>query len=397
MIHAGLYYERGSAKARLCVPGRDALYAYCADRGVTARRVGKLVVATQDSQLPKLEALAKRATANGVQDLVWLNGAADVAAVEPQVRGVAGLWSPSTGVVDSHGFMLALQADAEAHGAIVALNTKLISGRREGESWILDTATTSSTGGSSNSNSNSSSSNSGSSSDNSDGSIIGKSNAVPSFSLQCNTVVNCAGLAASEVALALGCAPHTVPRTYLAKGNYFALQGVPPPFTKLVYPLPEAAGLGVHATVDLGGRVRFGPDVEWVPNQHTSPSSSSSPNSSLYSVDPSRAASFYGEVRKYWPYLPDDALVPDYAGLRPKLHGPPAGEGQPQVATDFFFQGPKLRSSYVASNEIGSGLSTRAFQGHGLPGLVNLLGFESPGLTASLAIADEVDLVLQDT
>lgn len=384
VIHAGLYYERGSAKARLCVPGRDALYAYCAERGVTARRVGKLVVATQTSQLPKLEALAKRASANGVQDLVWLSGASDVAAVEPQVRGVAGLWSPSTGVVDSHGFMVALQADAEAHGAIVALNTKLLSGRREGDSWILDTATT--TG--------KSSSNSSRSSFHGDDDASQTSNAEPSFSLQCHTVVNCAGLAASQVALALGCPPHTIPRTYFAKGNYFALQGVPPPFTKLVYPLPEAAGLGVHATVDLGGRVRFGPDVEWLPNQHDSPFSTLS---DLYSVDPSRAAVFYGEVRKYWPELPDNALVPDYAGLRPKLHGPPASQGGPQVATDFFFQGPKLRNSYyVATNRNGVEVSPGAFQGHGLPGLVNLLGFESPGLTASLAIADEIALELKE-
>jgi L-2-hydroxyglutarate oxidase LhgO len=288
--------------------------------------------------------------------------------------------------------MVALQADAEAHGAIVALNTKLLRGRRAGGAWVLDTATTG-LGASAGSNRRSESSSGGgdhSSISDGDG-TSGDSSDAPSFFLQCDTVVNCAGLAASEVALALGCPPHTVPRTYCAKGNYFALQGVaPPPFARLVYPLPDGhAGLGVHATVDLGGRVRFGPDVEWVESRHPNDGTASH---HPYRVDPLRAAAFYDEVRKYWPSLPDGALVPDYAGLRPKLHGPP-GKGEPQTATDFFFQGASLRSSKAANRD--SSYTKGGFFGHGLPGLVNLLGFESPGLTAALAIADEVAFMLQ--
>lgn len=311
VIHAGLYYPTGSLKAGLCVAGRDALYAYCRERGLPHRRCGKLIVATESSQLDRLTALQTKARANGVTDLVPLDPAA-VKAMEPAIRCVAALWSPSTGIIDSHALMLSYLGDVEAAGGAIAYESPLVGGAVTREGLVLEV------GG-----------------------------AAP-CTILARTVVNAAGLGAQAVArLIRGVPPGSVPPLHLAKGNYYALSGRSP-FSRLIYPIPEPGGLGVHVTIDLGGQARFGPDVEWVEQVG-------------YDVDPARAERFYAAVRRYWPELPDDALVPGYAGIRPKLVGPGAAD------SDFLIQGPAE---------------------HGVPGLVNLYGIESPGLTASLALAD---------
>ena len=317
VIHAGIYYPTGSLKARLCVAGKAALYDYCAARHVAHRRCGKLIVATDESQSATLESIRDRAAANGVDDLRLLTRG-EVHALEAELEVVAALLSPSTGIVDSHALMLALQGDAEAAGAVLAFESP-VQGGRIGDGFIeLD---------------------------------VGGSE--PSC-WRVDTVVNSAGLYAQRIAASLeGFSASQVPPTYYAKGNYFALDKRAN-FTHLIYPVPEAAGLGVHLTLDLGGRVKFGPDVEWVEQVD-------------YPVDPARGDAFYAEVRKYWPALPDGSLHADYAGIRPKLGGP----GEP--ASDFRIDGPDR---------------------HGVAGLVNLFGIESPGLTASLAIADEVARLL---
>lgn len=314
VIHAGIYYPTGSLKARACVEGKQALYAYCESHGVEHRRCGKLIVATDESQLPALRALRDKAAANGVEDLVFKTPQ-EVAALEPAVRCAGALLSPSTGILDSHGLMLAYQGDAEAAGAMIAFDAPLVGGAVEAGGIRLEV------GG-----------------------------AAP-MALLARSVVNSAGLYASAVAAGLrGLPPASIPTTWYAKGNYYTLAGRSP-FGRLIYPMPEKAGLGVHVTVDLGGQARFGPDVEWVDSPED------------YDVDPQRAEAFYEAVRRYWPELPDGALLPGYAGMRPKLQAP----GEPPA--DFLVQGPAR---------------------HGVPGLVNLYGIESPGLTASLALADLV-------
>lgn len=319
VIHAGIYYPTGSVRARLCVAGRDALYAYCREHGVEHSRVGKLIVATDEAQLSKLDAIRAQAAANGVDDLHAIT-AAEAMALEPALRCVGALVSPSTGIIDSHGLMLALQGDAEDAGAMLALLSPLERARRTGDGFALEV------GG-----------------------------AEP-MRLACSTLVNAAGLGAWAVARGLeGFPADRIPPRVLAKGNYYALGRGRSPFSRLVYPVPVEGGLGVHLTIDLAGQARFGPDVEWlVPEAY---------DRIDYAVDPRRADAFYGEVRRYWPDLPDGALVPAYSGVRPKLSGP----GQPQA--DFLIQGP---------------------ESHGLAGLVNLFGIESPGLTSCLAIADVV-------
>ena len=313
VIHAGIYYPLGSLKARLCVTGRERLYAFCADYGIAYRRCGKLIVATRPSELPALAALAAQARANGVADLVQLS-ARQAHAFEPELHCAEALHSPSTGIIDSHQYMLALEGDAIAHGAAVALASPVQTGRIER-----------------------------------DGIVVAIGGAAP-LEIHARAVVNCAGHAAQRIAAALAGFPRErVPPAYLCKGSYFGLAGRSP-FRHLVYPVPEAAGLGVHLTLDLAGRARFGPDVEWVDTLD-------------FAVDPARAARFYPAIRRYWPALPDNALVPDYAGVRPKLQAP----GEP--AHDFMIEGPR---------------------DHGVAGLANLYGIESPGLTASLAIADHV-------
>jgi L-2-hydroxyglutarate oxidase LhgO len=318
VLHAGLYYPAGSLKAALCVTGRRALVAYCASRGVAVRLCGKLVVATDDAQVAWLERLQAQAVANGVDDTRLLAGAA-ARALEPALASgvVAALHSPSTGIVDSHALMLALQADAEARGAVVVLRSTVRAVRVSGDGFELDV----------------------------DG-------APP---IRVRRIVNAAGLAAPRVAAGIaGLDARHVPEAHWCKGSYFALAGRAP-FTRLVYPVPEAAGLGVHLTLDLAGQARFGPDVEWLGLHER--------DAIDYAVDPARAGAFAAAIRRYWPGLRDEALVPAYSGVRPKIAGP----GAP--AADF-----------VVS----------AHDDHGVPGLVNLFGIESPGLTACLALADLV-------
>jgi L-2-hydroxyglutarate oxidase LhgO len=313
VIHAGIYYATGSLKARLCVEGKQRLYDYCASRGVAHKRIGKLIVATGENQLPALDALKAKAAANGVTDLLRLSPD-EVRRYEPEVAAAGGLYSPSTGIVDSHGYMLALQGDAEAAGAVFAFRSPLLAGAVEADGIRLEA------GG-----------------------------AEP-MALSCRTVVNAAGLGAQAIGRAIReLDPATVPPLYLCKGNYFTLAGKTP-FRRLVYPMPEGAWLGLHVGLDLAGRARFGPDVEWVERID-------------YRVDPSRGESFYPEIRRYWPGLPDGALQPAYSGVRPKMRP----QGGP--VTDFVIQGPAQ---------------------HGIAGLVNLYGIESPGLTSSLAIAEHV-------
>jgi L-2-hydroxyglutarate oxidase LhgO len=318
VIHAGIYYPTGTLKAKHCVAGKEFLYRYCAERGIEHRRCGKLIVATSDDQLPALQKIHDQAVANGVTDLQPLGGNA-ARAMEPNLRCITALLSPSTGIIDSHGLMLAYQGDIEAKGGVIAFNSAVIGGAVSPGGIDLDVASTT-------------------------------DREEPPLRLRCRSVVNSAGLHAQELARHIaGLDPKTVPPTYYAKGNYFQLQGRAP-FSHLVYPIPEKAGLGVHITLDLGGQARFGPDVEWIDKIN-------------YDVDPGRCTGFYAEIRKYWPDLPDGALVPGYAGIRPKLG--PAGA----VGTDFIVCGP---------------------DDHGVPGLVNLFGIESPGLTASAAIAADV-------
>lgn len=313
VIHAGLYYPQNSLKARLCLAGREKLYAYLAEHGVEHLRCGKLIVAVDDEEIPALRALEACARSNGVDDVRFLDAAA-ASGLEPELRCKAALLSPATGILDSHGYMLALLGEAEDAGAVLAVGSPVTGGALDDSRVHL------SIGG-----------------------------AAP-MELTCRAVVNAAGLGAHGVAAALeGFPEDLLPPRALAKGNYFALSQRPP-FSRLVYPLPEAAGLGVHYTRDLGGAGRFGPDVEWIDRID-------------YSVDPARCERFYAAVRRYWPGLRDGALVPAYAGIRPKISAP----GAP--AADFLIQGPEA---------------------HGVPGLVNLFGFESPGLTASLAIAEAV-------
>lgn len=316
VIHAGIYYAAGSLKARLCVEGKHALYAYAEERGVPHRRCGKLIVATTEAQVAQLDTILAKARSNGVDDLVLLTGD-DARALEPQLACLAALHSPSTGIVDSHALMLSLQGDLENAGGMLALKSPVARAVCTANGIEL-------TG--------------------EDGTR-----------LRCATVVNAAGLTAPLLARRFeGLPQSSVPQAHFAKGNYFTLAGRAP-FERLIYPVPEAAGLGVHLTLDLGGQAKFGPDVQWV----------DSPADLV--VDPRRGEGFYAEVRRYWPALPDGALVPGYAGIRPKISGPA------EPARDFVIAGPQV---------------------HGIPGLVNLFGIESPGLTSSLAIGRHVTELL---
>lgn len=313
VIHAGIYYPKDSLKAKFCVEGRKLLYPYCESRGVDFARCGKLIVASDESQIAGMAEIQAKALANGVDDIQWLDEAA-AKALEPELNCVGALYSPSTGIIDSHGLMLAYQGDAESKGAMIAFKSPLVAGR------VTDGGIALSIGGEHPTN------------------LLAKS------------VVNSAGLFAQVVAGAIeGLDPSTIPPRHFAKGNYFSCSERSP-FSHLIYPAPEAAGLGVHLTLDLGGQAKFGPDVEWVDDIN-------------YDVDPKRCEGFYEAVRRYWPGLPDDSLQPAYSGIRPKIQAP----GEP--ALDFMVQGPSK---------------------HGVAGLVNLYGIESPGLTGSLAIAGAV-------
>jgi len=316
VIHAGIYYPTGSLKAQLCVAGRDMLYAYCAERGVAHQRCGKLIVANTLPQLAALPDILDKARANGVQDLLLLSRE-QARQMEPELECLGAVHSPSTGIVDSHGLMLSLQGDLENAGGLVACHTAV--------EQVTVTAT---------------------------GLDVQMADGTR---LHARTVVNAAGLGACDLARRVqGLAPHHVPQAWFAKGSYFTLSGRTP-FRHLIYPAPEPdkhlAGLGVHLTIDLGGQAKFGPDVQWVDAADD------------LQVDPARGEAFYAEVRRYWPGLPDGALQPGYAGMRPKISGPH------EPAADFVIQGPSA---------------------HGVPGLVNLFGIESPGLSSCLAIADRL-------
>jgi L-2-hydroxyglutarate oxidase LhgO len=313
VIHAGIYYPQGSLKARACVAGREMLYAYCAEHGVPHKRLGKLIVACEESELALLDGIRNRALANGVGDLEFIGGN-ELRRMEPALAAIGGLVSPSTGIIDSHALMLAYQGDAEAAGAMVVFRAPVEGGRVTADGFEL------SVGG-----------------------------AEPA-QLASRYLVNSAGLYAPALARRIAGIPaSSIPRDYLCRGVYFTLTGRAP-FSHLIYPVPEKAGLGVHLTLDLAFQARFGPDVEWIDTVD-------------YTVDPRRGDSFYAAIRRYWPDLPDGALQPGYAGIRPKIVGP--GE----AAGDFVIQGAAE---------------------HGIPGLVNLYGIESPGLTASLALAERV-------
>jgi L-2-hydroxyglutarate oxidase LhgO len=310
VIHAGIYYPQGSLKARACVQGKELLYEYCAAHGVPHKRCGKLIVATHESQLAELDTIQAKAHANGVSDVVRMTRE-QALALEPELACVRALYSPSTGIIDSHALMLAYLGDAEAHGAMLALQSAFEGASARNSGFDVRVADT---------------------------------------ELHAKLLVNSAGLRAPSVAKRIAGYPaERAPRELYAKGNYYTLSRRSP-FSRLVYPVPEPGGLGVHVTLDLAGQARFGPDVEWTERI-------------AYDVDPLRAERFYAAIRRYWPALPDGALSPGYSGIRPKISGP----GEP--AADFGIQGPRA---------------------HGVPGLVHLFGIESPGLTASLALAEAV-------
>lgn len=312
VIHAGIYYPQGSLKARLCVAGRNLLYAYCAERGLAHRRCGKLIVATSAAQVEELGRIRDKAARNGVDDLQMLDAAA-AKALEPALQCHGALLSPSTGIVDSHALMLSLQGDLESAGGLVALHTEVLTAQLDRQGITVTVQ---------------------------DG-----------MQLRARTLINAAGLGAPDLARRFeGLEAAHVPTAYYAKGHYFSLMGKAP-FSHLIYPVPEHAGLGVHLTLDLGGQAKFGPDVQWV----------QAPTD--WTVNPQRGEAFYEAVRRYWPGLRDGTLTPAYAGIRPKISGP----GEP--AADFSISGPK---------------------DHGVPGLVNLFGIESPGLTSALAIGQMV-------
>jgi L-2-hydroxyglutarate oxidase LhgO len=319
VVHGGMYYPTGSVRAHHCVRGRRMLYDFCASHGVPFRRCGKLIVATSEAELAKIEAIHKQGIVNGVEELAFIGGNA-AKALEPELTCVGAVHSPQTGIIDSHALMLALQGDLEDHGGMIAFGTRIERLSPTAHGWEVHFGGTE------------------------PGSLI------------VDAVVNSAGLGARAVAQAIeGYPPTRVPRLVMAKGNYFGYTRRPV-FSHLIYPAPVDGGLGIHVTLDLAGRMRFGPDVEWIETEH-------------YEVDPRRAESFYARIRTYWPGLQDGTLVPDYAGIRPKLTGP--GE----AAADFVIETPAQ---------------------HGMQGLINMFGIESPGLTSSLSIAEDVAAALAE-
>jgi L-2-hydroxyglutarate oxidase LhgO len=319
VIHAGIYYPTGSLKARGCVRGRELLLSFCESHGVAHQRTGKLIVATSSAQLGTLEAARAQAEANGVHDLRWLSGA-QAKELEPALVCEAALHSPGTGIVDSHALMLALLGDIERHGGFLVRKTALAHMWQENGAMFIEA---------------------------SDGTR-----------LLAKLLVNAAGLAAPQLAKKFrGLGARWIPEARYAKGSYFALLGRAP-FSRLIYPVPEPGGLGVHLTLDLAGQARFGPDVQWVDGPDD------------FTVDPRRGDAFYAQVRKYWPDLPDGSLLPAYAGIRPKI------ERGGVAYEDFLIEGPGT---------------------HGVSGLVNLFGIESPGLTSALAIGEHVASLGQAT
>ncbi|MFH1804063.1 MAG: NAD(P)/FAD-dependent oxidoreductase [Pseudomonadota bacterium] len=319
VIHAGLYYPQGSLKAQFCVQGRKALYAYCAERGIAHKRTGKLIVASDETQMAKLRDIENAARRNGVDDLAWLDGATAMAR-EPALRCFAALESPSTGIVDSHGLMVSLLGDAENNGASLALHTDVIGATALPGGFAVET-------------------------------IDARGEAM---TVTCAELVLATGLHGQTLAHHItGLDPRAIPPQHYAKGSYFTLSGKSP-FSTLIYPAPEQAGLGIHLTLDMGGQARFGPDVTWIDQPE-------------YNVDPERRSAFAAAIRRYYPDLDETALQPGYAGIRPKI------QAQGEDARDFMISAPA---------------------DHGLSGLVALYGIESPGLTACLAIADHVTTIL---
>jgi L-2-hydroxyglutarate oxidase LhgO len=319
VIHGGLYYPTDTLRAKLCVRGRRMLYEFCASHNVGNRKCGKLVVATNDAELAKVETIMAQAVRNNVEGVEMIGGNA-ARDMEGELFCIGALWSPETGIIDSHGYMLALWGELEDRGGMIAFETPVEGMAYKASQWHVQ--------------------------------FGGNDAGVIPF----DAVINAAGLGAQPLARRIeGYPAGKVPRLVLGKGNYFGYAGKPA-FSRLIYPTPIDGGLGVHVTLDLAGRMRFGPDVEWITEEN-------------YAVNPSRADSFYARIRTYWPGLPDGSLVPDYAGIRPKV----SGQGEPQA--DFMIAGPPA---------------------HGMPRLVNLFGIESPGLTSSLAIAEEVVAYLKD-
>jgi L-2-hydroxyglutarate oxidase LhgO len=319
VIHAGIYYPAGSLKAQLCVEGKAMLYDYCEDRGIGFKRCGKLIVATNHAQVAQLQGIIAKAAANGVNDLVLLTRE-QARALEPQLECVAAVHSPSTGIIDSHALMLSLQGDFENAGGLTVINSAVagVFIASDAIKIVMQDGT----------------------------------------EIHTKTLINAAGLSAPLIARSMqGLDAKFVPQAYYAKGNYFTLSGKSP-FSRLIYPVPEVAGLGVHLTLDLGGQAKFGPDVEWVESADD------------LLVNPARGDAFYAEVRKYWPQLQDNALQTGYAGMRPKINAPT------EAAADFMIQGP---------------------QDHGIACLVNLFGIESPGLTSSMAIGQRVAAMLAES
>jgi L-2-hydroxyglutarate oxidase LhgO len=313
VIHAGMYYPSGSLRARHCVAGRRLLYAFCASHGVPHRKCGKLIVATDAVETAKIEAIAAQGKINDVEGLAMMTAEA-ARALEPALFCTAALNSPETGIVDAHAYMLALRGDIEDAGGVIAFNTPVLGAKRKDGQWVVTFG----------------------------GNEGGE--------FEFDAIVNCAGLRAQSVAKSMEDYPQDrVPKQVLAKGNYFTFTGKPM-FSRLIYPAPVHGGLGVHVTLDLAGRMRFGPDVEWIDREY-------------YPVDPKRAEVFYERIRTYFPALPDASLAPDYSGIRPKITGP----GEP--AADFLIDAPAQ---------------------HGVPGLVQMFGIESPGLTSSLSLAEDV-------
>jgi L-2-hydroxyglutarate oxidase LhgO len=313
VIHAGIYYPTGSLRARHSTRGRRMLYQFCASHGVAHNKCGKLIVATNAEELARVETLMAQGETNGVEGLELIGGNA-ARALETELFCIGALASPESGVLDSHGYMLALWGELEDHGGAIAFETPVERMSFAPPQWQVQ--------------------------------FGGRDAGTLTF----DAVVNSAGLRAQALARRIeGYPADNVPPLVLAKGNYFGFAGKPV-FSRLIYPTPVDGGLGVHVTLDLAGRMRFGPDVEWIDHES-------------YTVDPRRADSFYDRIRAYWPGVPAGSLVPDYCGIRPKLTGP--GE----KAADFMIAGEGA---------------------HGMPRLVNLFGIESPGLTSSLSLAEEV-------
>ena len=313
VIHAGIYYPANSLKARFCVEGKQMLYAYCREREIPHQQIGKVIVATDESERDAVAGYIDKAAANGVDDLRMLS-TQELSEMEPALNCIAGVFSPSTGIIDSHALMLSLQGDAENAGAMTVFKSPIESGRVT-----------------------------------SDGIELEVGGAEP-MSITCNTVVNCAGLRAPDVARLLkGLSDDSIPPAYYAKAHYYTLSGKSP-FNHLVYPVAHTAFLGVHVTIDMGGQARFGPDLDWI-------------DSIDYTFDLAREPMFYEAIRRYWPDLQDGQLQPGYTGIRPKISGPK------EAAADFRIDGPA---------------------DHGVPGLVNLFGIESPGLTSCIAIGRHV-------